>query len=211
MSLVHAYGFVQKLYNSRKHLLNQLKKQGYNTDNYNNFTINEINILFTKQQQDMLLTNDKNQKLYIKYYVDKTIRPQQIHDMIEDLYHLEEILKKDDILFIITKDPPNDTIKKLLVQLFATEDIFISILSLSQLQFNILNHSMVPKHKELTNDEKQVIDKKYNLRTDHDYPTISRFDPVALIIGLKPNRLCEIIRKSPTAINGYYYRLCVNK
>ena len=43
------------------------------------------------------------------------------------------------------------------------------------------------------------------------FPAISRFDPVATTIGLKPEQLCEITRPSKTAITSKYYRLCYNK
>ena len=44
-----------------------------------------------------------------------------------------------------------------------------------------------------------------------ELPEISRFDPVSLAIGLKPGDICKILRESKTAINGVYYRYCVNK
>jgi DNA-directed RNA polymerase subunit H (RpoH/RPB5) len=44
---------------------------------------------------------------------------------------------------------------------------------------------------------------------DTQFPDISRFDPVAQIIGIRPGQVCEIIRPSKTAISAYYYRICV--
>ena len=50
--------------------------------------------------------------------------------------------------------------------------------------------------------------KQYNITNDNEFPEISRFDPVAQAIGLRPGKLCKIIRPSPTAINTEYYRMC---
>ena len=50
---------------------------------------------------------------------------------------------------------------------------------------------------------------KYNITDDAQFPDISRFDPVAKIIGIRPGQVCEIIRPSKTAIDGKYYRICI--
>ena len=68
---------------------------------------------------------------------------------------------------------------------------------------------MVPQHRLLTNDEVNVIKLKYNIVDNTQFPDISRFDPVAQIIGIRPGQVCEIIRPSKTAINSFYYRICV--
>ena len=44
---------------------------------------------------------------------------------------------------------------------------------------------------------------------DSQLPEISRYDPVALVIGLRPGEVCKIIRPSPTAITTEYFRLCI--
>ena len=44
---------------------------------------------------------------------------------------------------------------------------------------------------------------------DNQFPIISRFDPVAQSIGIRPGQVCEIIRPSKTAIIAPYYRVCV--
>ena len=44
---------------------------------------------------------------------------------------------------------------------------------------------------------------------DNQLPEISRFDPVAQAIGMRPGNICEIIRPSKTAIYAPYYRICV--
>ena len=43
---------------------------------------------------------------------------------------------------------------------------------------------------------------------DKQFPEISRFDPVAIAIGLRPSQVVEIIRSSPTALKTKFYRLC---
>ena len=99
----------------------------------------------------------------------------------------------------------------LVKNLYANEGIYITVLYLAQLQFNILEHAYVPLHKRLTPEQGEMVRKTYNIRQNRDIPEISRFDPVAQVIGLKPGDLCHIIRPSRTAVEENYYRICINK
>jgi DNA-directed RNA polymerase subunit H (RpoH/RPB5) len=129
--------------------------------------------------------------------------------MIDDLFNLEEILTKEDTFIIVIKEEVNETITNLMKHIWEKDGIFIVILSLKRLQFNILNHTLVPSHRVLSDEEVQKVKIRYNVMDDNQFPDISRFDPVAQVIGIRPGQVCEIIRPSKTAIEGYYYRICV--
>jgi DNA-directed RNA polymerase subunit H (RpoH/RPB5) len=201
---------ISAIYNSRKILIELLAKQNYNTSEYENFSINEVNAMSSKKQLDMLLEkNNKQGKIYINYYLGKTIKQQNIQEMIDDLFNLEEILTKKDILYIIVKDDINETLSNLLKHIWEQDGIFIVIQSLKRLQFNILNHSLVPPHRIL--NEKEVEELKIKYTSDVNLlPEISRFDPVSQVIFIRPGEICEIKRPSKTAIESLYYRICVN-
>ena len=93
--------------------------------------------------------------------------------------------------------------------------------NIARLQRNILKHSLVPKHtivydeiwnktetSELVSDlEKIKI--QYNLKSVNQLPEISRFDPVALLIELRPGQVCKIERDSITSVDSLYFRVCV--
>jgi len=194
-----------------------MHKQGYNIDEYNNFSINEVNAMFQNKQLDMLLEktdestnpNSSRRKIYIRYYLAKTLRPQNIQEMIDDLFNLEEVLTKDDLLMIIIKEEMNETTMNLLKHIWEQDGILIVVQSLKRLQFNILEHTLVPEHRVLNSAEVQAVKDKYNIMDDSQFPDISRFDPVAQVIGIRPGQVCEIIRPSKTAITGFYYRICI--
>jgi DNA-directed RNA polymerase subunit H len=204
------------IYKSRKNVLELMEKQGYNTNDYSNFSITEVNSMKQNNQLDILLekkdvdpvTKRKN-KIYICYYLTKMIRPANIQEMIDDLFNLEEVLTKDDTLFIIIKDDMNDTIISELKQIWETDGIFIVIENIKRLQFNILNHSLVPEHTIISETEVKDIMERYNILNKSDFPDISRFDPVARVIGLRPGNICKIVRPSKTAITTNYYRICI--
>lgn len=216
MATQNSSGLVSIVYKSRKIVLDLMKKQKYNVDDYENFSVNEVNSMLQNKQLDMLLekTNEdpatkRKNKIYIRYYLAKTIRPQNIQEMIDDLFNLEEILTKSDTLMIIIKDDMNETMTNLLKHIWEQDGILIIIQSIKRLQFNILEHVLVPPHRVLTNDEVAVVKDRYNIMDDSQFPDISRFDPVAQVIGIRPGQVCEIIRPSKTAIKSYYYRICI--
>ena len=93
--------------------------------------------------------------------------------------------------------------------LLEKDGIFLIVVNIKRLQFNILNHSIVPKHRTMTDSEVKTVMDKHNLLKVSEFPDINRFDPVAVAIGLRPGRVCEIIRPSKTSIEGMYYRVCV--
>ena len=96
---------ISSIYNSRKNILDLMEKQNYNVDEYSNFSINEVNSMFQNNQLDIKLEKkDKENKAYIHYYLGKTaktITAKNLQDMIDDLFMVEEILTKNDTLFIM--------------------------------------------------------------------------------------------------------------
>jgi len=209
-------GTTVSMYKSRKNVLELLKERGYDVEDYSHFSINEVQTMYESQTLDMLLTNEQdNKKVYVKYHMgenikDKTLRDKAINEYIEDLFHLETILNpKTDTLLIITKIEPNTTMIKILEQIWKKEGIFLVILNIKRLQFNIMNHDLVPKHRVLTNEENATFRKKYNVMNDEQIPTISRFDPVSLALCLRPEEICEITRPSRTSVTSTFYRICI--
>jgi DNA-directed RNA polymerase subunit H (RpoH/RPB5) len=193
-----------------------MENLGYEISDYENFSVNEVNSMFLNKQLDMFLekkdinpATNKKQKIYIRYYLTKSIRPQNIQEIIDDLFNLEETLTKDDTLLIVVKEEMNDTIKSFIKHTWETEGIFIVIHNIKRLQFNILQHVLVPKHRIMDEEEITTLKKKYNIQHNNLLPDISRFDPVAQAICLRPGQICEILRPSKTAIQSNYYRVCV--
>lgn len=216
MTSQNSSAIISTVYTSRNIILDLMGKQGYNIEDYGNFSVNEVNSMKQNNQLDMLLekkeedpvTKRKN-KIYIRYYLGKTIRPSNLQEMIDDLFNLEEILKKDDTLFIIIKDEINETLTNELKHIWESDGIFIVIENIKRLQFNILDHDLVPEHTIVPESEVLKIMKKYNITDKIQFPDISRFDPVARAIGLRPGQLCHIVRPSKTAIKADYYRICI--
>ena len=202
------------IYKSRNIILEQLESRGYLVKDYMRFSINEVDAMFTNSQLDMLISHENGSKVYVKYYftvkqTTKQIRPQTLDDIIQDLYEIDEILTKNDTLMIIIDDEPNDTILAKLRYLYDHDGIFVIVHNIKRLQSNILTHQLVPYMTVLSEEEKQSLMSNLNIQDGSQLPEISRFDPQALVVGVRPGQVCRIQRNSMTAMTYDYYRICV--
>jgi len=192
-----------------------LDYQNYVVDDYDGFSINEIDAMFVNSQLDMLVSHSTDdRKVYVKYYfspkqTSKQIRPQNLEDIIEDLFVIENVLTKKDTLIIIIDGEPNDTIITKMKYLYDHDGIFVIIHNIQRLQFNLLEHKLVPKIMILNDDEVDKLKSNLSLTTVNLLPEISRFDPQALAIGMRPGSVCKIARESATALTYNYYRVCI--
>jgi DNA-directed RNA polymerase subunit H len=71
-----------------------------------------------------------------------------------------------------------------------------------------MNHDLVPEHKIISEKEKDILLKKYNIEPNQ-LPKILNTDPVSISIGAKPGQIVKIIRNSHTAKEAIAYRLVV--
>lgn len=202
-----------EIFKSRTNLLKQLKEQGYNVEDYEGSNIAEVNSMFIEKQLDMLVTNKKkNQKTYVKYHLEsgksKSLRINHIQECIDDLMGAENILEKKDNIIIIIKDEPNESLIKSVKNIWEQQGVFVILYFIKRLQFNLLEHELVPKHSILTETEAKEFREKYNIKDNTQLPDISRFGPVALAIGMRPGDICRIERPSKTSIKSLFYRIC---
>ena len=201
---------IRRIYRSRLVLLELMKTQGYNTKNYENFSINNVEAMIGNNQLDMLLERDDGKKASIIYIEKNTqLKAKIIDDYIENLIDIENVLSKKDDIIIVYKDEPNENVLNTLKYKFDNEGVYIIVHNIKRLLFNVLEHSLVPKSRVLSEEEVDNLKIKYNLKTLKQLPEVSRFDPQSLAMCLRPGQVCEYIRKSPTSIESKYYRLCV--
>jgi DNA-directed RNA polymerase subunit H len=136
------------------------------------------------------------------------MRTQTLDDIIEDLFYTESILTKSDTLIVIVDTEPNDTMIDRLNYLYDHDGIFIVMYNIKRLLFNILKHERVPSIEVLDQKDTEEMMKKYNVKHTAQLPEISRYDPLAMAVCMRPGEVCKLIRKSPTALSTIYYRVC---
>ena len=200
---------VSQIYKSRQVLLELASAQQYDVSQYLGFSVNEVSIMEDTNQLDMLLTKPAtNEKMYIKYYLKRSLSPSNLRDIIEDLYAVQEELSPNDTLFVVVKQSINKTLMNELGHIWESERKFIIVQSLDRLQFNIMKHVLVPPHELLSEEETKNVMLKYYMTSSSEFPELPRFDPVAIAIFIKPGQVCKITRPSKTAISAPYYRMC---
>jgi DNA-directed RNA polymerase subunit H (RpoH/RPB5) len=195
------------IYNSRQTLIDVMQGRGYDVSSYNNFNINEVEAMAKNNQLDMLMKSPHH-SAYVKYLLSKSaVRLTAIDELVEDLFEIEAVLTKKDTLIIVVNDEPNDSMVAKLRYLFDHRGVYVVVHNIKRLQRNILKHELVPKHSVVTEIEELKIE--YSLKDLTQLPEISRFDPIALLIELRPGQVCKIDRKSITSSESTYYRYCV--
>jgi DNA-directed RNA polymerase subunit H len=207
---------------ARQNVLELMDYNGYDTTEYNNFTKSEVNAMNFNQQLDMILTKHTDHtKIFIKFELGKktaalidTLREEYFPPTDEEEEDMkseasEYPLTKNDILYVIFQSDPNQSVVNRLKHIWETDGIYIVPQSLMRLQFNILRHKLVPPHRIMSPKEVQDLKQKRHLKLE-ELPRISRFDPVAQAICIKPGEVCEIMRASRNSIVSQYYRVCVN-
>jgi len=202
---------ILKLFKSRNTLIDQLDGLGYDITEHSDFSINEIDAMNTNNQLDLLIKHSTDErKVYVKYYLtSKQINRANLDNIIEDIYNIDNIITKNDTLIIIIEDEPNETTINKIKYLYNRDGIFVVIHNINRLQYNILNHTFVPKCEILGNNEVEELKKKYNILRTKQLPEISRFDPQALAMCMRPGQVCKFKRESSTALLYDYYRICV--
>ena len=94
-------------------------------------------------QLDMFLENKEfDKKIYVKFYVNKILKTQNIYDMVEDIFHIENMLSKKDDFIIITKDEPNDTLVQNIKDIWMSDNIYISLLNINWLNSILLKTTL---------------------------------------------------------------------
>ena len=210
---------VQQLYKSRQNVLNILEKvYDYDISEYTGFSMTEVDIMYNNTQLDMLLTHKKDeesgelestQKVFIKFCVWGAFNSSAMSSILEDLYVHSDTLTKNDCLYIVSLTEPNDSLINYLNYIYTNDNYFVVVQNIKRLQFNILEHELVPDVEILSEKETEEVKKKYNVSDNKKFPEISRYDPQALAICLRPGKLCRFIRNSPTSMTSEYYRVCV--
>ena len=154
---------ILKISNSRKNILDILEiHQGYDVSAYKNFSINEIDAMYSNEQLDIMVQHKTTgTKTYVKYYVSRKFMPNALENISSQIF--EETLSKDDTLILIILDEPNDGMLSQLNHLFKNKGIFVVIHNIKRLQYNILDHELVPSMNILNTVDVERLMKDMNL------------------------------------------------
>lgn len=204
---------VSFIHKSRQIIISNMERQGYDVSLYKDFTTSELDSMFETDQLDLIVeknvadADNYKSKLYIKYSLKKPVK-HQLQSIIDEIYNVEGVLSTKDVLCIIAIDSPNESLTSLLTHLYETDGLLIIVYGLETLQYSVLDHRLVPKHEIISPTLVEEIKNYYNICSNNQFPVISRYDPVAQAMFMRPGQLCKITRPSKTSIISLYYRIC---
>jgi DNA-directed RNA polymerase subunit H (RpoH/RPB5) len=213
--------YLIQLYKARTNIISHLTHAGFDCDLYNGFNLEELDVIQKYEQLNFKVTNTKtDEQCYVYHLLDgnnskkkgtsNLLKKSNIPDIVDEIYNITAILNKNDTLIIITTDYSVDSIHESIKNLWENDHLYVVVYNLKQLQINPIKHVLVPNHTRLTNQEKKEIFRKYNIERDSQLPQISRFDPIAKILLMRPGEICKIERFEKSSFNTDYYRICIS-
>jgi len=210
---------VAELFKARNVLMNLLERRGFDVHEYKDFSVQQVAKWLQSHQLDLLLSNKDGKRIFVKFALEG--RP-DISSVIDDLFKpscsgeagappTPAILEpKDDLLIVTQSEALNDTMIKLLEQQWDAHRRYVEVTSIPRLQFNVLEHRLVPQCTVLDEKEVAAMMKKYRVTSLSDeLPEIGRHDPVAVALGVRPGQVVRCLRSSTTSIQQEFYRVCI--
>ena len=210
---------VDTLYRSRSILLEMLEQRGFNTEEYQHFTKDDISTMMNQNKNqdsihpgslDILLEKSDKSKIYVKYKLEKFKQVNKLDKQLTEIYSDVLDKSKDTLILIYIDRVEFKASKDNKVELYVNEKwssnkYFIQIFGLENFLFNPTKHIIIPEHRIMDKSEIKIMMEKNDISK---LPTIRREDPVAKFIGMRPGDICEITILSPHSGSYKKYRLC---
>lgn len=212
---VAAVSFTRKVFTARATLLTQLADLGYKVGHLQSASPADVDRQIQDEELNFVVTPTPGVAppggaVHVRFHIDKALRQIHIHTLAEQIRDLGGFARATDTVVLISKDPANESVKAALTTVWANGGPFIVVRALTELQFNVLRHRKVPPHRVMRDSEVAELKKTMMLGKNgtKNMPGISRHEPAARAILMRPGHVCEILRPSQCAGEYKYYRLC---
>ena len=142
----------------------------------------------------------------------------EVNEDLTIVFHLiDQAIKKEDLLtfadgarhiILVTNQHPSGASSKSLNSAADAGGIRLEVFTVTELQYNVTRHALVPRHTRLTKEEESELIAAYGLQSRFQLQNISGSDAVARYLGLRHGDIVRIDRHSPTAGCSVNYRCC---
>ena len=149
--------------------------------------------------------DEKNPEAIIRLFFEYIDKVKISAKEIENFILIMKDAKADSGIIIISGQLTSQAKQKLID---INNVLQIECFNMSELMVNITEHSYVPKHILLKEEDKDLLKKRYKIK-ENQLPKILTTDPVARYLGLRRGDIVKIIRDSETAGKYVTYRVCV--
>ena len=197
--LFRAYKTLNKMMEDRGYIVEESQKELTYSDwiknNDNRTTLNGIYYKKDQNNPDLII------RLYFEYLEGLKISANDI-----SLFFTNMKDAKADTGIIIISGTLTSQAKQKMADI--NYELQIECFNISELMVNITEHSYVPKHILLNDEEKSQLLKRYKIK-ENQLPKILTSDPIARYLGLRRGNVVKIIRDSETAGKYVTYRITV--
>ena len=183
---------LEMLWKSRQTMLEVLRDRGYSTDGYPELTLQE----FTEWVGD---DSESSVKEAMTITIDDIIVLWSIKDKLGvNIQSIYSQMEKENIkkAIVVVDVSVTDNAKKVISSL-RIKKVYIHVYTLTEAQFNIMKHRLVPKHEVCAPKEKKQVMKAYSVNASQ-LPGILSSDPVIRHLGAIKGQLIRITRNSET-------------
>jgi DNA-directed RNA polymerase subunit H (RpoH/RPB5) len=192
-------------------MLDILKMRGVDVSEYEGFSSNDVARLHAANNMNLLFKGEGGKKVYLRYELERAPDIHKLADLFFEPNGGEPaVLSSEDDLIIVANDSANDSKVDLMNDLWENRGIFMTVVSLDDLQFNKFKAALVPQSiRILTEEEAKEVRTKYYITDNGQFPTISRFDALGVLLGIRPGQLVKVERDSVAALTLDFYRVCI--
>ena len=119
-------------------------------------------------------------------------------EMVRSLILEMDKLKLTHAILITPTDNYTSGTKKVLLDLIKSKKWKIETFEFSELQYNPIQHELLPKYKILTKEEEKKLQEAYQLQDFQQLPILRYDDIMSRYLGLSRNRIVQFIRPDKT-------------
>jgi len=191
--------FIYKVYNN---VLVMLADRHYNIPTSIKISFALFKKKYINNAYNFTLTHSHdNHKIRVLFNLNNKNKLQNIKQLLHDTYETFSI-DTDEVLLILNKKPNN------IINKFIQQSIYkynVDLFWLSILQINIIKHILQPIFILLSEEEKQLVLSKYNLKVNQ-LPKMTIQDPISKYYKYPKYSVIKIIRTSRDSISSESYR-----
>ncbi|KAF6266494.1 RNA polymerase Rpb5, C-terminal domain-containing protein [Scenedesmus sp. NREL 46B-D3] len=199
---------LNKMFTVRKNVATMLHDRGYLVaDEDLNVTLDKFRDRFhdVPQKGDLTLLcplmDDPTEKIFVFFPDAAKVGVKDIKSIIDTMQTEQVkrgIMVLQSVLTPFAKGVIAEISGRMIVECFTESELLV----------NITKHVLVPEHRILSAEEKDVLLKRYKVK-ENQLPRIQHSDPVARYYGLQRGQVVRIVRPSETAGRYVTYRWCV--